>query len=162
MKHVILIVNPVSGKLKGKAALFGVIEALSANDVVPTVLLTKGRGDAIRLAREAAGLHAEGRCDAILCCGGDGTLNEVITGIMQSKPNIPIAGANSEPPVETSTSKKPIMGPVHENDTSDKVNAIIAPVMIPGIISGSSTLKNALIGGQPRSIAASGRLWSIC
>ena len=49
MKNVILIVNPVSGKLKGKAALFGVIEALSANDVVPTVLLTKGRGDAIRL-----------------------------------------------------------------------------------------------------------------
>jgi diacylglycerol kinase family enzyme len=33
MKNVILIVNPVSGKLKGKAALFGVIEALSANDI---------------------------------------------------------------------------------------------------------------------------------
>ena len=34
--------------------------------------------------------------------------------------------------------------------------------MIPGIISGSSTLKNALSGGHPRSIAASGRDLSIC
>ena len=34
--------------------------------------------------------------------------------------------------------------------------------MIPGIISGSSTLKNALSGGQPRSIAASARDLSIC
>ena len=90
MKNVILIVNPVSGKLKGKAALFGVIEALSANDVAPTVLLTKGRGDAIRLAREAAALHAEGRCDAVLCCGGDGTLNEVLTGLREAHSKMPV------------------------------------------------------------------------
>ena len=90
MKNVILIVNPVSGKLKGKAALFGVIEALSANDVVPTVLLTKGRGDAVRLAREAAGLYAEGRCDAVLCCGGDGTLNEVLTGLREAHSKMPV------------------------------------------------------------------------
>ena len=90
MKNVILIVNPVSGKLKGKAALFGVIEALSANDIVPTVLLTKGRGDAIRLARDAAGLNAEGRCDAVLCCGGDGTLNEVLTGLREAHSKMPV------------------------------------------------------------------------
>lgn len=90
MKNVILIVNPVSGKLKGKAALFGVLEALSANDIAPTVLLTKGRGHAIELARDAAKLHEEGRCDAVFCCGGDGTLNEVLTGLREAHSKMPV------------------------------------------------------------------------
>ena len=55
-----------------------------------------------------------------------------------AKPNIPTAGAKSEPPVETSTSKKPIMGPVHENETSDRVNAIrkmlSTPVVLPALL----------------------------
>lgn len=90
MKNVILIVNPVSGKLKGKAALFGVIEALSANDIAPTVLLTRERGHAVELAKEAAALHSEGRCDAVLCCGGDGTLNEVLTGLHEAHSKMPV------------------------------------------------------------------------
>jgi hypothetical protein len=55
-----------------------------------------------------------------------------------AKPNIPIAGANNEPPVDTSTSKKPIIGPVHEKDTNDKVNAIrnilSTPVVLPALL----------------------------
>ena len=90
MKNVILIVNPVSGKLKGKAALFGVIEALSSNEIAPTVLLTKHRGHAIELAKIAVELHADGRCDAILCCGGDGTLNEVLTGLREAHSKMPV------------------------------------------------------------------------
>ena len=90
MKNVILIVNPVSGKLKGKAALFGVIEALSSHNIAPTVMLTHERGHAISLAKEAAGLYAEGRCDAVLCCGGDGTLNEVLTGLRAAHSKMPV------------------------------------------------------------------------
>lgn len=90
MKNVFLIVNPVSGKLKGRAALFGVIEALSANDIVPTVLLTRERGHAVTLAEDAARLNAEGRCDAVLCCGGDGTLNEVLTGLRKAHSKMPV------------------------------------------------------------------------
>ena len=41
-----------------------------------------------------------------------------------AKPNIPIAGATTLPVVETSTNKKPIIGPVQEKDTNDKVKAI--------------------------------------
>lgn len=90
MKNVYLIVNPVSGKLKGRMALFGVIEALSAGDIAPTVVLTKGRGHAIELARDAAKLHEEGRCDAVFCCGGDGTLNEVLTGLRAAGSKMPV------------------------------------------------------------------------
>ena len=42
----------------------------------------------------------------------------------KANPNIPTAGAMMLPDVETSTSRKPIMGPVHEKDTSVSVNAI--------------------------------------
>src|SRR5699024_8529381 len=38
--------------------------------------------------------------------------------------NIPIAGATTLPVVDTCTSKKPIIGPVQEKDTSESVNAI--------------------------------------
>ena len=39
----------------------------------------------------------------------------------------------------------------------ESVNAMIMPVTMPGMISGSTTLKNARTGGQPRSCAASKR-----
>lgn len=90
MKNVILIVNPVSGKLKLKSALFGVLEGLSAYDVVPTVMFTKSHGHATELALNAARLHAEGRCAAVLCCGGDGTLNEVMTGLRKADSKMPV------------------------------------------------------------------------
>ena len=45
--------------------------------------------------------------------------------------------------------------------SSDRVNDIINPLITPGRIAGSSTLKKDLRGVQPRSIAASGRCTSI-
>lgn len=90
MKNVILIVNPVSGKLKGKSALFDIIKALSDNNIIPTVLLTRERGHAIELAKDAAALYADGKCDAVLCCGGDGTLNEVLTGLREAHSKMPV------------------------------------------------------------------------
>ena len=43
-----------------------------------------------------------------------------------------------------------------------KVNAIIKPAVMPELISGRTTLKNAWTGVQPRSCAASGMLGSTC
>ena len=50
----------------------------------------------------------------------------------------------------------------YNKSSSDNVNAIINPVIIPVEIDGSITLKNAFTGVQPRSIAASGKLGSVC
>lgn len=47
--------------------------------------MTEGPGDADRLTRQA--IAAGGRC--IVCIGGDGTLNEVVNGIMAVKENAP-------------------------------------------------------------------------
>lgn len=87
MKHILLIINPVSGKKQGQACMFEVLEKFSEYDVVPTIRLTKSRGHATEIAREAA---LSGQYDAVFCCGGDGTLNEVIAGIVSVGGSLPV------------------------------------------------------------------------
>lgn len=79
MKNLFLIANPASGTGKIKTQLFNVVNILSRQYRV-TVYITEKRGDA---TKEAAGL--DDSFDTIVVCGGDGTLNEVITGLMQNK-----------------------------------------------------------------------------
>ena len=80
MGKTLLIVNPCSGKAKMKTELLNVVNILSADGSLVTVYPTKARGDATEFA---AGVK-ENEYEKIVVCGGDGTLNEVITGIMRS------------------------------------------------------------------------------
>lgn len=80
-RKTLLIVNPKAGKLKTKRQLFDVTDALSSGGHETTVYTTTCRGDATRFARELSEPY-----DAVICRGGDGTLNEVITGIMALEP----------------------------------------------------------------------------
>ena len=79
-KKLLLIVNPCSGKAKMRTELLKVVEILSDAEYEVTVYPTKDRGDA---TLKAAAI-AEGEYDLLVVCGGDGTLNEVITGLMQT------------------------------------------------------------------------------
>lgn len=85
-KKLLLIANPRSGKSKIRPALMGVVEVFSNASYSVTVYPTKSRGDAI----EKAASLKKNEYDLLVVCGGDGTLNEVITGVMQSKLDIPI------------------------------------------------------------------------
>lgn len=85
LDRVLLIVNPVSGKMKSRSGLFDILDELYRGpDEGPalerrvTVCTTLHRGHATELAAAAAD---EG-FDRVLCCGGDGTLNEVINGLL--------------------------------------------------------------------------------
>lgn len=53
----------------------------------------------------------------------DGNIAKITKGTANAKekPNIPIAGPNRSPFVAASTSKVPIIGPVHEKETTDKL-----------------------------------------
>ena len=86
MKNVLLIVNPVAGKLKAHSILIDVISELQKGDMSVTVCVTGKRGDATRFAEEADPKVY----DIVACLGGDGTLNETISGILKSKSGIPI------------------------------------------------------------------------
>lgn len=79
MKNLFLIANPASGTGKIKTQLFNVVNILSSQYRV-TVYITGKKGDA---TREAANL--DDTFSTIVVCGGDGTLNEVITGLMANK-----------------------------------------------------------------------------
>lgn len=79
-RRLLLIINPVSGKLRARASMFDILERINTAGYTPTVKLTEYRGHARELAAAAA---AEGY-SRVVCCGGDGTLNEVISGIISS------------------------------------------------------------------------------
>jgi YegS/Rv2252/BmrU family lipid kinase len=72
----LLIFNPIAGRRR-QARLRAVLSSLRAYGTEVTIRETTARGDAERLAREAAGEPF----DIVAVAGGDGTINEVINGL---------------------------------------------------------------------------------
>lgn len=75
----LFILNPHSGKGQIKNHLLEIIDVLVRGGYEVTVYPTQERGDATRAMRER-----KKRYDLVVCSGGDGTLDEVVTGMMQS------------------------------------------------------------------------------
>lgn len=76
-KTLLFIVNPRAGRTRSSAPLFDVVAHFSQAGYLVAVRQTGARGDATRFARE------EGKdFDLVVCFGGDGTLNEVVAGLM--------------------------------------------------------------------------------
>ena len=84
-KKLLFIVNPVSGKAKARSVLMDILSVFTAEGYFPTVHITRRQGD----ARAISAAHAA-KFDRVVCCGGDGTLNEVISGIMDANTDTPI------------------------------------------------------------------------
>lgn len=82
---VLLIVNPKAGKDKTRANTLDIVDKLSSADFIFTVKTTTCAGDATEIVKKYANDH-----DLVVCCGGDGTLNETINGIMALNKRIPI------------------------------------------------------------------------
>lgn len=80
MEKVFLVGNPCSGTLKLKNNLLEIVRVFSDAGYLVTVYPTKSRGDATQVVAELGDEYS-----SIICCGGDGTLNEVIAGMMQNK-----------------------------------------------------------------------------
>ncbi len=84
-KKVLLIVNPCAGRTKSRAATFDIIDKFSANDYEFTVRTTTCQGDATNIVKRELSDH-----DIVVCCGGDGTLNETVNGVMDMPRRVPI------------------------------------------------------------------------
>ena len=77
MKKLLLIINPMAGKSMYKEGLGDALSILAKGGYEVTVRFTEGTGHAAKLAEER-GVEF----DVIACIGGDGTLSEVMEGIV--------------------------------------------------------------------------------
>ena len=80
MKKLLFIYNLYAGKGTLRGRLAPILDALTEKWDV-TVHPTRGAWDATAVARDRAG-----EFDRIVCSGGDGTLHEVVTGLMELPP----------------------------------------------------------------------------
>lgn len=73
-----VIVNPRAGSGRAGVVVSDLRTALQDNGLSPSIHFTEGPGHASRLATTAVGEVV----DDIVCVGGDGTLNEVVNGVL--------------------------------------------------------------------------------
>ena len=85
MKKMLFVMNPFSGQKRANRFLPEIIQMFNQAGYEVTIHITSGHGDAT-LAVERQGADK----DLIVCCGGDGTLNETITGVLRSGSHAPI------------------------------------------------------------------------
>ena len=84
-RKLLFVYNPKAGKALIKNKLADILDIFAWAGYETTVIPTQKNGD----AREA--VEARGDCyELVVCSGGDGTLDEVVTGMMQSGVRTPI------------------------------------------------------------------------
>ncbi len=83
-RKLLMVANPKAGKCAVKGALLELISIFDKAGYTVTVHPTQRYGTT-DFVKENAGLY-----DLIVCCGGDGTLNEVLAGVYMSKSKVPV------------------------------------------------------------------------
>ena len=84
-KKLLFIFNPCSGKGQIKNKLMEVIDIMVKAGYEVTVHSTQDREDAMQKVKSEAKNY-----DLVICSGGDGTLDEAVTGMMQSEKKVPL------------------------------------------------------------------------
>ena len=82
---LLFVFNPRSGKGLIREHLVDIVDVMVKAGYEVTIYTTQAQGDAIKKIKEEAKNY-----DRVVCSGGDGTLDEVVTGMQQSEVNIPI------------------------------------------------------------------------
>ncbi len=85
-KRLLFIYNPHAGKAQIRSNLLDIIDVFTKAGYVVTAMPTQKRGDAIETVKKT---QNDGY-DLLVCSGGDGTLDEVVTGMMQCEKKTPI------------------------------------------------------------------------
>ncbi|MBQ7915401.1 MAG: YegS/Rv2252/BmrU family lipid kinase [Firmicutes bacterium] len=85
MKHLLLILNPAAGMKKASKALSDIIAVFNRAQYDTHVYVTACQGDAIKAVQRWGS-----KMDLIVCAGGDGTLNETVTGLIDTGLQVPL------------------------------------------------------------------------
>ena len=84
-KKALLIINPCSGVDRKRVGALEIINKLSSANFDFDVETTKCQGDATTIVKEKGN-----NFDVVICCGGDGTLNETINGVLKLDKRVPV------------------------------------------------------------------------
>lgn len=77
-RKLLFFINPKAGQLELKLKLLDMLDVFAAGGYAVTVHPTQTPRDLTRAIAEKGGDY-----DLVVCAGGDGTLNEAVTGLMQ-------------------------------------------------------------------------------
>lgn len=77
MKRLLFIYNPQAGKGLIKPHLANVVDTFTKAGYLVTVWPTQGKADAAHVAARQGWWY-----DRVVCCGGDGTLSETVSGLL--------------------------------------------------------------------------------
>ncbi|AFS77996.1 diacylglycerol kinase DagK [Gottschalkia acidurici 9a] len=87
MKKVKVIYNPSAGRQTIQKRINTICNILMNNGYIVGKFATRGKNDAMNETIKCC----EEDWDILIACGGDGTINEVATGIVKGKRKIPVA-----------------------------------------------------------------------
>lgn len=85
MKKMLFVMNPFAGQKKANKHLPDILTIFCQAGYDVTTHMTSGQGDATNVVQRLGG-----QMDVVVCCGGDGTLNETITGLLRAGLDTPI------------------------------------------------------------------------
>jgi diacylglycerol kinase (ATP) len=83
--RVKIIINPYANRWRAKKRIPAIQQAFEQAGLDHEIAVTTGTGDATNEAR----LAVEHGFDAVVACGGDGTINEVVNGLVSAAPDQP-------------------------------------------------------------------------
>ncbi len=90
MKKYKLIANPAAGRGRSRKLIASITEVFRKKNAAFDLDFTKGPGDAARIARESGS-----EFDAIVVIGGDGSINDILPGMLFSERPLGIIPAGS-------------------------------------------------------------------
>ena len=122
-QRVLLMVNPMAGRQKIRNELIYVVDALTKAGYETTIYTTQGKDATRKLMAEK-----DSQFDKVICCGGDGTFNEILSATMNWE-------------------KRPLLGYIPAGTTNDFASGLKLPSDI------RAAAKN-IIQGTPHTVDA--------
>ena len=85
MKKLLFVMNPYAGTRKANRHLADILTVFNRAGYQVEVYMTAGQGDG-----EAIVSRRAKEKDLVVCCGGDGTFNETVSGVLKTGLDIPV------------------------------------------------------------------------
>ena len=134
MKQLLFIYNPKAGRQRVRVMLPDLLEIFAREGYETLVHPTMAQGEASQVAASQAG-----KFDRLVCCGGDGTLNETVQGLLALPED-----------------KRPVLGYIPTGTTNDFAKTI-------GLPRSTEKLAETACNGVPRAVdigESEGRLFT--